>query len=151
MAAKSGDKNAYALPRPKVEGSEFDFSFSGLKTAVLNTINSFKQKSIQINKNDLCASFEHAICDMISDRVILAARKWNQTQIVVCGGVCANSAIRARLKKECEKNDFELYLPETTLCGDNAAMVASQAYYEFLEGNIADMSLNAFASLAIDY
>ena len=151
LAAKSGDKNAYALPRPKVEGSEFDFSFSGLKTAVLNTINSFKQKSIQINKNDLCASFEHAICDMISDRVILAARKLNQTQIVVCGGVCANSAIRARLKKECEKNDFELYLPETTLCGDNAAMVASQAYYEFLEGNIADMSLNAFASLAIDY
>ena len=88
---------------------------------------------------------------MISARIVLAAKKFSQTQIVVCGGVCANSAIRARLKKECEKNNLTLYLPDIALCGDNAAMVASQGYYEFLNSNIADMSLNAFASLAIDY
>ena len=151
LAAKSGNKNAYDFPRPKVEGSEFDFSFSGLKTAVLNQINNFKQKSLEPNKNDLCASFQEAVCDMISARIVLAARKFSQTQIVVCGGVCANSAIRARLKKECEKNNLTLYLPDISLCGDNAAMVASQGYYEFLNSNIADMSLNAFASLAIDY
>lgn len=151
LAAKSGNKNAYDFPRPKVEGSEFDFSFSGLKTAVLNQINNFKQKSLEPNKNDLCASFQEAVCDMISARIVLAARKFSQTQIVVCGGVCANSAIRARLKKECEKNKLTLYLPDISLCGDNAAMVASQGYYEFLNNNIADMSLNAFASLAIDY
>lgn len=151
LAAKSGNKNAYDFPRPKVEGSEFDFSFSGLKTAVLNQINNFKQKSLEPNKNDLCASFQEAVCDMISARIVLAARKFSQTQIVVCGGVCANSAIRARLKKECEKNKLTLYLPDISLCGDNAAMVASQGYYEFLNSNIADMSLNAFASLAIDY
>ena len=151
LAAKSGNKNAYDFPRPKVEGSEFDFSFSGLKTAVLNQINNFKQKSLEPNKNDLCASFQEAVCDMISARIVLAAKKFSQTQIVVCGGVCANSAIRARLKKECEKNNLMLYLPDIALCGDNAAMVASQGYYEFLNSNIADMSLNAFASLAIDY
>ena len=151
LAAKSGNKNAYDFPRPKVEGSEFDFSFSGLKTAVLNQINNFKQKSLEPNKNDLCASFQEAVCDMISARIVLAARKFSQNQIVVCGGVCANSAIRARLKKECEKNNLTLYLPNIALCGDNAAMVASQGYYEFLNNNIADMSLNAFASLAIDY
>ena len=151
LAAKSGNKNAYNFPRPKVEGSEFDFSFSGLKTAVLNQINNFKQKSLEPNKNDLCASFQEAVCDMISARIVLAAKKFSQTQIVVCGGVCANSAIRARLKKECEKNNLTLYLPDIALCGDNAAMVASQGYYEFLNNNIADMSLNAFASLAIDY
>ena len=151
LTAKSGNKEAYHFPRPKVEGSKFDFSFSGLKTAVLNQINNSKQKSLEPNKNDLCASFQEAVCDMISERIVLAARQFSQTQIVVCGGVCANSAIRARLKKECDKNNLTLYLPDIALCGDNAAMVASQAYYEFLNNNIANMSLNAFASLSIDY
>lgn len=151
-AAKIGNKNAFDFPRPKVEGSTLDFSFSGLKTAVLNLLNNSNQKSSEpINKNDLCASFQLAVCDIIAQRVILAAKKFNQNKIVVAGGVSANSAIRQRLEKESEKNGFSLFLPELSLCGDNAAMVASQAYYEFQNQNISDMSLNAIASLSIDY
>ena len=151
-SAKIGNENAFYFPRPKVEGSTLDFSFSGLKTAVLNLLNNSNQKSSQpINKNDLCASFQLAVCDIIAQRVILAAKKLNQNKIVVAGGVSANSAIRKRLKKESEKNGFSLFLPELSLCGDNAAMVASQAYYEFQNQNISDMSLNAIASLPINY
>ena len=151
-AAKIGNKNAFDFPRPKVEGSTLDFSFSGLKTAVLHLLNNSNQKSSEpINKNDLCASFQLAVCDIIAQRVILAAKKFNQNKIVVAGGVSANSAIRQRLEKESEKNGFSLFLPELSLCGDNAAMVASQAYYEFQNQNISDMSLNAIASLSIDY
>ena len=152
-SAKLGNENAFDFPRPKVEGSTLDFSFSGLKTAVLNLLNNSSQKSssIPINKNDLCASFQLAVCDIIAKRVVLAAEKLNQNKIVVAGGVSANSAIRKRLQQESEKNGFSLFLPEISLCGDNAAMVASQAYYEFQNKNIADMSLNAVASLSIDY
>lgn len=152
-SAKLGNENAFDFPRPKVEGSTLDFSFSGLKTAVLNLLNNSSQKSssIPINKNDLCASFQLAVCDIIAQRVVLAAEKLNQNKIVVAGGVSANSAIRKRLQQESEKNGFSLFLPEISLCGDNAAMVASQAYYEFQNKNIADMSLNAIASISIDY
>ncbi len=150
-SAKLGNENAFAFPRPKVEGSELDFSFSGLKTAVLNLLNNSNQKSQSINKNDLCASFQLAVCDIIAQRVILAAKKLNQNKLVIAGGVSANSAIRKRLKEESEKNGLSLFLPKLSLCGDNAAMVGSQAYYEFQNKNIADMSLNAVASLSIDF
>ena len=150
-SAKLGNENAFAFPRPKVEGSELDFSFSGLKTAVLNLLNNSNQKSKSINKNDLCASFQLAVCDIIAKRVILAAKKLNQNKLVIAGGVSANSAIRKRLKDESEKNGLSLFLPKLSLCGDNAAMVGSQAYYEFQNKNIADMSLNAVASLSIDF
>ncbi len=150
-SAKLGNENAFAFPRPKVEGSELDFSFSGLKTAVLNLLNNSSQKSKSINKNDLCASFQLAVCDIIAKRVILAAKKLNQNKLVIAGGVSANSAIRKRLKDESEKNGLSLFLPKLSLCGDNAAMVGSQAYYEFQNKNIADMSLNAVASLSIDF
>lgn len=150
-SAKLGNENAFAFPRPQVEGSELDFSFSGLKTAVLNLLNNSSQKSQPINKNNLCASFQLAVCDIIAKRVILAARKLNQNKLVIAGGVSANSAIRKRLKDESKKNGLSLFLPKLSLCGDNAAMVGSQAYYEFQNKNIADMSLNAVASLSIDF
>lgn len=150
-ASVKGNPLSYHLPRPSVEGSPFDFSFSGLKTAVLNILNSTKQKGDKINEYDLCASFQLAVCDLISSRVVFAARELNQNKIVVAGGVSANSGIRKRLMQDAKDNNFKLYLPDISLCGDNAAMVASQAYYEFKNGNIADMSLNAIASLAIDY
>lgn len=150
-SAKLGNENAFTFPRPKVEDSKLDFSFSGLKTAVLNLLNNSKQKSQLINKNDLCASFQLAVCDIIAQRIVLAAKKLNQNKIVIAGGVSANSAIRERLKKEAAQNDFSLFLPDISLCGDNAAMVGSQAYYEFQNKNFADMSLNAVASLSIDY
>ncbi|MDE5852518.1 MAG: tRNA (adenosine(37)-N6)-threonylcarbamoyltransferase complex transferase subunit TsaD [Oscillospiraceae bacterium] len=150
-ASVKGNPLSYHLPRPSVEGSPFDFSFSGLKTAVLNILNSAKQKGNKINDYDLCASFQLAVCDLISSRVVFAAKELNQDKIVVAGGVSANSGIRKRLAQDAKDNNFKLYLPDISLCGDNAAMVASQAYYEFQNNNIADMSLNAIASLAIDY
>jgi len=149
-AAQFGDKYAYKLPRPKVEGSEYDFSFSGLKTSVLNLLHNSEQKGIEVNKNDLSASFQLAVCDIVSDKLMHAAKEFGYKNIVVAGGVCANSGIRARLTDECQKRGYKLYMPPLKYCGDNAAMVGSQAYYEYKSGNIAGLDLNAVASLPID-
>lgn len=149
-AAQQGNKDAYKLPRPKVEGSEYDFSFSGLKTAVLNLLNNSEQKGIEVNKVDLCASFQQAVCDIVAEKLMLAAQNYGYRNIVVAGGVSANSGIRARLTEECKKHGYHLFIPPLKYCGDNAAMVGSQAYYEYLKGNIAGLDLNAVASLPID-
>lgn len=149
-SAQLGNKDAYKLPHPKVDGSEFDFSFSGLKTAVLNLLNNSAQKGIEINKNDLSASFQHTVCDIISDKLMSAAKQYGYTDIVVAGGVCANSGLRERLTNECQKRSYKLYMPPLKYCGDNAAMVGSQAYYEYQKGNVAGLDLNAVASLPID-
>lgn len=149
-AAQLGDKNAYSLPRPKVDGSLYDMSFSGLKTAVLNLLNQSQQKGIEVNKNDLSASFQYAVCDIVAQKLMTAAEEFGYHNIVVAGGVCANSGIRKRLTEECEKRGYTLHMPPLMYCGDNAAMVGSQGYYEYLAGNIADMELNAIASLPID-
>lgn len=149
-AAQLGDKNAYILPRPKVEGSVYDMSFSGLKTAVLNLLNQAQQKGLEINKNDLSASFQYAVCDIVAQKLMTAAEEFGYHNIVVAGGVCANSGIRSRLTEECDKRGYQLYMPPLIYCGDNAAMVGSQAYYEYQSGHIGDMDLNAIASLSID-
>lgn len=149
-AANSGNPDIYKLPRPKVEGSMFDMSFSGLKTAVLNLLNNSAQKGEEISKVDLCASFQLAVCDILSDRLFKAAKETGYKSIVVAGGVCANSAVRKRLQDECDKRKMKLYMPPLKYCGDNAAMVGSQAYYEYLSGNIAGLDLNATASLSIE-
>lgn len=148
-AAQIGDSSKYKLPRPKVEGSEFDMSFSGLKTAVLNLLNNSEQKGIEINKNDLSASFQLAVCDIISEKLMNAAQKFGYKEIVIAGGVCANSGIRSRLEAECDKRGYKLFMPPLKYCGDNAAMVGSQAYYEYKAGNIAGLDLNAVASMPI--
>lgn len=148
-AAQNGDPKAYKLPRPRVEGSEYDMSFSGLKTAVLNLLNNSLQKGIEINKTDLCASFQLAVCDILSDKLMLAAKNYGYNTIVLAGGVSANSGIRSRISEECKKMGYKLYLPPLKFCGDNAAMVGSQAYYEYLSGNIAKLDLNATASLPV--
>lgn len=149
-AAQSGNKDAYKLPHPRVDGSEYDFSFSGLKTAVLNLLNNSSQKGIEINKNDLSASFQHTVCDIVSDKLMRAAENFGYTNIAAAGGVCANSGIRARLTAECDKRGYKLYMPPLKYCGDNAAMVGSQGYYEYLSGNLAGLDLNAVASMPID-
>lgn len=149
-ASKLGDKNAYTLPRPNVDGCEYDFSFSGLKTSVLNIINNSAQKGIEINKNDLSASFQNAVCDIVSQKLMKATESYGYKTIAVAGGVCANSGIRERLTSECEKRGLKLYMPPLKYCGDNAAMVGSQAYYEYKAGNLATLDLNAVASLPID-
>ncbi len=143
-------KPSYPLPRPSVEGSEYDFSFSGLKTAVLNLLNNSAQKGAEVNREDLCASFQLAVCDILADRLMKAADATGYRDIVIAGGVSANSGIRARMEEECRKKGYNLYIPPLKYCGDNAAMVGSQAYYEYCAGHVAGLDLNAVASLPID-
>lgn len=148
--SKLGDKTAYKLPRPKVDKSEYDMSFSGLKTAVLNLLHNAKQKGEEINKEDLSASFQATICEILSDRLFKVQETTGYKKIAVAGGVSANSGIRAMLEEECNKREIELYIPPLCYCGDNGAMVGAQAYYEFKAGNVGDLTLNAVASTPIE-
>lgn len=148
--SKDGNKKAYKLPVPKVDGSPYDFSFSGLKTAVINLVHNEAQKGNEVNKNDLAASFQHTATSMLTSRLMLAADNFGHKKIAVAGGVAANSELRALLTEECKKRNATLYLPPLSLCGDNAVMIASQGYYEYQSGNVADSSLNAVASMPID-
>ncbi len=143
--AESGDDSAYVLPRPRVQGSPLDFSFSGLKTAVINIIHNAKQKDEEINKENLCASYRKALVDCLTDNFITAAKGTEYKNLVLAGGVCANKLLRREMIRLAGENKYNLYMPELNLCGDNAAMIAAQAYYEYKAGNIADMSLNAVA------
>ncbi len=147
--AHEGDPTAYALPRPHVEGSPYDFSFSGLKTAVINTLHNAQQKGIEINKADLCASFQDRVTGMLVENTLLAARDTGANTIVLAGGVSANSGLRAGMEEACRREGYALYAPPLSLCGDNGAMVAAQGYYELQAGHTADSSLNAVASLPI--
>ncbi|MGI5970795.1 MAG: tRNA (adenosine(37)-N6)-threonylcarbamoyltransferase complex transferase subunit TsaD [Oscillospiraceae bacterium] len=148
--ARDGDDTRYELPRARVSGSEFDMSFSGLKTAVVNLVHNAGQKGEEIDKASLAASLQSAVSDSIVPRAVEAARLAGYGKLVVSGGVAANSRIRADLKAACEENGLRLYLPELRLCGDNAAMIGSQAYYEYLAGNTAGPELNAYATLDAD-
>lgn len=148
--AKGGNANAYKFPRPKVHDAPFDFSFSGLKTSVINTIHNAKQKGEEINIKDLGASFMNAVTSFLCDNTEKAARQLGHNKIVLAGGVSANSVLREKMQNLCEKNGWQLYLPRLDLCGDNAAMVGAQAYYEYLSGNTAELSLNAYATKPID-
>ena len=145
------DTAKYPLPRPKVEGSEYDFSFSGLKTAVLNLLNNSAQKGEEIDVPVLAATLRQKVCDILIENTFTAAEALNRKTLVLAGGVSANSELRARMKAECEKRGIKLYYPELKYCGDNAAMVGVQAFYEYQSGNTAGASLNATATLPIDY
>ena len=149
-AAQRGNPKTYPLPHPRVDGSPYDFSFSGLKTAVLNTLNHAAQKGEEINRDDLCASFQQTVCDLIAGKLMLAAEATGHKKIVFAGGVSANSGLRARLTDECKKRGYSFYVPPLELCGDNGAMVGAQGYYEFMAGNLAGLDLNAVASLSIE-
>lgn len=149
-AAALGDPNAFHLPRPRVEGSPYDFSFSGLKTAVINLAHNAAQKGQTLDPNDLAASFQKTVCDILVPRLMAAAEEFGYEKIVLAGGVSANSGLRARTEEECVKRGFSFCAPPLSLCGDNAAMIASQGYYEWKAGHMADMSLNAVASLPVD-
>ena len=144
-ASKTGDKTKYKLPRPATKG-EYDFSFSGLKTAVINLVHNAKQKGEEVDINSLAASFSYTVADMLTDKFIAAAKEYGYNKIALAGGVAANSVLRSVLSQRAEKEGMKLYIPTISLCGDNAAMIGCQGYYEYLEGNIADMSLNAYAT-----
>ncbi len=149
-AAVNGNIDAYPLPRPKLHDNDYDFSFSGLKTAVINLAHNLKQKGESLDINDMAASFTEAVVDILSTKAVRAAEDLSYNKLVCAGGVIANSHLRKRLDMLCSKKNIELVVPPLELCGDNAAMIASQGYFEYLAGNICDLSLNAYPSLPID-
>jgi len=149
--ATVSDFSKYPLPFPKLSGSEYDFSFSGLKTAVINQIHNASQKGIEIDVPVLCATVRERVCDMLIANTFRAAEEFGYKKIAVAGGVSANSELRRRMHEECEKRGFKLYYPPLKYCGDNAAMVGAQAIYEYRDGNISGSDLNATATLPIDY
>lgn len=149
--ADQGDASKFKLPYPKIEGCPYDFSFSGLKTAVINTLHNAEQKGETVNTTDIASALRSRVCDMLIDATMKAANDLGYKTIVISGGVSANSELRRRMNEECKKRGYALYYPELKYCGDNAAMVGVQAYYEFLSGNTADSNLNATATLPIDY
>ena len=148
-AAREGDDSKYVLPRSKPGENPFDMSFSGLKTATLNLIHHAEQVGEQIDIGSLCASFCAAVSDTLIPRVEMAVELTGVKKLAVAGGVAANSRVRDDLQALAVKLGAQLYMPPLSLCGDNAAMIGSQAYYEFLAGNIADMHLNAYATKSI--
>lgn len=149
--AELGDENKFEFPRPVVRDAPYDFSFSGLKTAVINLIHNMEQRGEAIPKEDICASFRKAVVDLLVSNFMKAAEDFGVKTLVVAGGVSANSLLRKRLAQEADKCGFDFYKPDKSVCTDNAAMVGAQGYYEYLSGNIADLSLNAVATLPIDY
>ena len=148
-AAQSGDAHAVKFPRPQVDGAPYDFSFSGLKTAVINYVHTAGQKGQDIRRDDVAASFQQAVVDMLASRLMLAADTRGDRVVVAAGGVAANSGLRARLAEDCRRRGMTLYLPPKALCGDNAAMVGAQAFYEFQAGHTAGQELNACANMEI--
>lgn len=149
-AAKKGNKSAYKFPHPKLSGNEYDFSFSGIKTAVINLVHNSAQKGEEINKEDVAASFQKTVADILVEKLMTAASNLGYTEIALAGGVSANSGVRNKLKKECDKRGYNLYMPEFKYCGDNAAMIGAQGYHDYMAGKRADASLNAVATLSLE-
>lgn len=144
--ATEPDFKKYPLPFPKVEDSEYDFSFSGLKTAVINTIHNAEQKGEKVDIPVMAATLRSRVCDMLVNSTFALATKHGIKTVVVAGGVSANSELRKRMKETAEKQGIELFYPELCYCGDNAAMIGVQAAYE---NCVADMTLNARATMGI--
>ena len=148
-AAKTGDPAKYDLPRSKPGANPYDMSFSGLKTAALNLIHHAEQVGEELDIPSLCAAFSQAVSDTLVPRVVRTLEETGCRKIAVAGGVAANSRIRQDITAAAEKLGAEVYMPPLSLCGDNGAMIGAQAYYEYLAGNVADMSLNAYATKSI--
>ena len=144
--AQNGNPESFKLPTPLKEENTYDFSFSGMKTAMMNIINNLTQKGEQLPIEDLSASFRKSVVDCLITNFIRAAYDKDYSVLAVAGGVSANSLLRKKLELECKKRNFKFFKPNLKYCGDNAAMVGSQGYYEFLNGTRADFKLNAKAS-----
>ena len=147
--AQAGDDTKYSLPRSRPGENPYNMSFSGLKTAALNLIHHAEQVGEAVDVPGLCASFSAAVSDTLVPRVVMAMEKTGLKKIAVAGGVAANSRIRRDMTQAVEKLGGTLFMPPLSLCGDNAAMIGAQAYYEFLAGHTADMTLNAYATKSI--
>lgn len=151
--AKTGDNTKYKFPKPRVDGSPLDFSFSGLKTSVINLVHNAEQKGEKLNPADVGASFINAVVNSLAENTEKAMELYKEKTLVLAGGVSANSVLRARMEKLAKDKGWDLYLPDLSLCGDNGAMVGAQGYFEFLKGTIAQMDLNgkATADICKDY
>ncbi len=147
--AKLGNEEAIDFPRVMLDKNSYNFSFSGLKTAVLNYLNSKKQKNEEISKEDVCASFQRAVFDVLIYKTERLMKEKNLDKLVVSGGVSANNTLRTEIEKMCEKNNFKSYFPSKILCTDNAAMIASSGYYEYISGVRSDLTLNVEPNLEL--
>lgn len=149
-ASRLGAPKAFTLPHPKIAGNEYDFSFSGLKTAVINMLHNAKQKGEEINCNDLSASLQYTISSIVTEHCLNAAKQLGYNKIAVAGGVSANSGVRNAMETMCRENGFSLYMPPLSLCGDNAAMIACAGSYNFDKGIRSSSSLNAYATMSLE-
>ena len=147
--AQGGDDSRYSFPLAHVAGSPYDMSFSGLKTAVINLVHNAEQKGESIDRASLAASFTKAVSDSLVPRTMAAAEELGYSQVVVAGGVAANSRIRADFQRQTQARGLTLYIPPLRLCGDNGAMIGAQGYYEYLAGSRAGSDLNAYATMDI--
>jgi len=148
--AQSGDDKLFNLPRPVIEGAPYDMSFSGLKTAVVNIVHNAEQKGEALDTASLAASFARTVSDILVPRVMAAASMLGYDKIAVAGGVAANSRIRADFLSAAEVNNYTLFIPPLKLCGDNAAMIGCQGYYEYQAGVGAGMDIDAYATMDSD-
>ena len=148
-AAQTGDRKKYQLPHPHT-ANPYDFSFSGLKTAVINLIHNARQKDEEIDVNSLAACFQYTVADILTQKFIVAAKEGGYKTLALAGGVAANSGLRSMLQQRADYNHMKVYYPPLALCGDNAAMIGCQAYYEYKAGHIAGSDLNAVATMRLD-
>ncbi len=147
--SKEGNSKAITFPRAHIEGAEFDFSFSGIKSAVLNYVNSCEMKGEEVNKADVAASFQEAVVDVLVERTVKAAKKYGLNKVAIAGGVAANSSLRLAMENVCKVEGLIFYHPSIIMCTDNAAMIGSAAYYEFINGTRDGLDLNAVPNLKI--
>ena len=143
--ALKGNQDRYHFPNPSIEGEPLNFSFSGLKTAAINMLHNAGQKGEEINIEDFAASFNKAVVEALTSRLQIAIRQTGYKKVALAGGVSANKMLRDKVSEICSEEGCSLYMPPHYLCGDNAAMVGAQGYYEYLNGVICDLSLNAQA------
>ena len=147
--ARTGNPHAIEFPRAKIGDNPYDFSFSGLKSAVLNYLNQSKMKGEEINRPDLAASYQQAVVDVISQHTMKAAKDLGVTKVAIAGGVASNSHLREQMKAECEKNGYQFYHPSPVLCTDNAAMIGAAGYYDYIKGIHSGLDLNAVPNLKL--
>lgn len=147
--SKEGNPDAVQFPRAHVDDAPYDFSFSGIKSAVLNYINQAEMKGETINKADLVASFQKAVVDALVSRAVKLAKESGYNNLAIAGGVAANSCLKETLEKECEANGIKFYSPTPALCTDNAAMIGAAAYYEYIKGTRHGLDLNAVPNLKL--
>lgn len=147
--AKKGNSDAIEFPRAHVDDAPYDFSFSGIKSAVLNYINSANMQGKEINRADVAASFQKAVVDALVSRAVRLAKECGMDKLAIAGGVASNSALRAAIQEECTKNNIRFYSPSPILCTDNAAMIGAAAYYEYIKGVRHGYDLNAIPNLKL--